>query len=399
MRILYFDAFSGVSGDMTVGALLDLGLTLDAVRDAVATLALPGVEVGVERVERHGIAASKFHVLVGGKDPDAPDAHHGHAHRPYRAIREQLATSALAPAVRDRALAIFAALAAAEGAVHGCDPEAVEFHEVGALDAIVDIVGAALGIAHLGVDAVHVGPLPLGQGLVRAAHGPLPVPAPAVVQLLRDRPVRLGDGATELVTPTGAAIVAALASRDPVPELRITAVGHGAGERRLADRPNVLRLLLGEPVLATGSDEVVVLEATIDDLNPQLYEHLLERLLAAGAPDAFLVPAIMKRSRPATVLRVLAAPADRERLAAIIFAETSTLGLRWTTWRRSVLPREERRVETPWGSVRVKFARAPDGTLNVAPEFEDCRRLATECRVPLKVVHRAALVAALGRST
>jgi hypothetical protein len=195
--------------------------------------------------------------------------------------------------------------------------------------------------------------------------------------------VRLEDGAAELVTPTGAAIVAAVARAEAVPELRVQAVGYGAGDRTLADRPNLLRIVVGEAVTAAGADEVVVLETTIDDLSPQLYEHVLERLLAAGARDAFLVPVTMKKSRPGTMLRVLAAPADRERLAGIVFAETSTIGLRWTTWQRTVLPREERTVETPWGAVRVKVARAPDGTVNVAPEFDDCRRLATERGVPL----------------
>jgi len=207
--------------------------------------------------------------------------------------------------------------------------------------------------------------------------------------------VRLEDGPCELVTPTGAAIVAALARPGPVPELRIAAVGYGAGDRVLDDRPNLLRIVVGEPVVETGADDVVVLEATIDDMSPQLYEHVLERLLAAGARDAFLVPVIMKKTRPATMLRVLAAPADRERLAAIVFAETTTIGLRWRAERRMVLAREEATVETPWGAVRVKIARAPDGSVNVAPEFEDCRRIARERQVPLKSVHQAALAAAL----
>ncbi|MFN8543804.1 MAG: nickel pincer cofactor biosynthesis protein LarC [Candidatus Binatia bacterium] len=406
MRIAYLDAFSGVSGDMTVGALLDLGVPLDAVRDAIATLRLDGVEVSAERVFRSGIAATKFHVHVHGRHPDVDEqGHHGHPgghrHTPYAEIRGRLAASGLAAPIRESALAIFARLAAAEARVHGVDDvDRVEFHEVGALDAIVDVVGAALGFAHLGLDAIHASALPLGQGIVRTAHGPLPVPGPAVVELLRDRPVRLGDGATELVTPTGAAIVAALACVEPVPELRVTSVGHGAGDRVLADRPNLLRIIVGEPMGGAGADDVVVLEATIDDLNPQVYEHVLERLLAAGARDAFLVPVVMKRSRPGTMLRVLGAPPDRERLAAIVFAETSTIGLRWTTWHRKVLPREEREVDTPYGRVRVKIAHAPDGTPNVAPEFEDCRRLAVERAVPLKVVHQAALLAVggLGRS-
>jgi hypothetical protein len=401
MRVLYFDAFSGVSGDMTVGALLDLGLPLDAVRDAVRTLALPGVEVASERVERNGIGATKFHVRVNGAHPDPPGGHrHGHhAHRPYRSIRDHLAGSALAAPVKERALAIFARLAEAEGKVHGRALDDVEFHEVGALDAIVDVVGASLGVVHLGVEAVYASPLPLGKGFVHTAHGVLPVPGPAVTELVRGRAVRLEDGNGELVTPTGAAIVAALARSDAAPPLRIEAVGYGAGDHIFPDRPNLLRLAVGEAVVAGDADDVVVLEATIDDLNPQVYEHVLERLLAAGARDAFLVPVIMKKSRPGTMLRVLAAPADRERLAGIVFAETSTIGLRWTTWQRTVLAREERSVETPYGAVRVKVATAPDGTLNVAPEFDDCRRIATERGVPLKVVHQAALVAALANDS
>jgi uncharacterized protein (TIGR00299 family) protein len=398
VKVAWLDAFSGISGDMTVGALLHLGLPLDAIRDAIATLDLHGVTVDAERVARSGIGAVKFHVRVHGHQPDTEHAHHvhPHEHRAYADIRALIAGSRLPEAVRTRALAIFAALAEAEGRVHGVPTDAVEFHEVGALDAIVDVVGAALGFVHLGVDQLHAAPLPLGQGRVRTAHGPLPVPAPAVVELLRGRAVRPEDGAAELVTPTGAAIVAGLARPESVPELRIDAVGYGAGDRVLADRPNLLRIVVGTPVVATGGDEVAVLEATIDDLNPEIYEHVLERLLGAGAREAFLIPIVTKKSRPGTLLRVLAAPDDRERLAALVFAETSTIGLRWTTWRRSVLPREERTVETAYGAVRVKVARAPDGTPNVAPEFEDCRRLARERDVALKLVYQAALAAALG---
>jgi uncharacterized protein (DUF111 family) len=216
-----------------------------------------------------------------------------------------------------------------------------------------------------------------------------------VTELLRGRRVRPGDGTTELVTPTGAAIVAALASADPPPELEVERVGYGAGDRTLPDRPNVLRILVGRTRAAVGHDDVVVLEATIDDASPQLFEHVIDRLLTAGAKDVFLVPVVMKKSRPATMLRVLAAPADRDRLAAIVFAETTTIGLRYTTWSRLVLPREERRVETPWGDVRVKIATAPDGTRNVAPEYEDCRGIAIARGVPLKLVLQAALAAVL----
>jgi pyridinium-3,5-bisthiocarboxylic acid mononucleotide nickel chelatase len=400
VRIAYLDTFSGISGDMTVGALLDLGLQIEHVRDAVRTLALHGVEVWAERTERSGISATKFHVRVDGHHPDADDArekHVRHGHRPYVAIRDLIAGSALDPRVRERALAIFARLAEAEGAVHGVPVDRVEFHEVGALDAIVDVVGAALGFTHLGVDAVHVASLPVGRGLVTASHGPLPVPGPAVLALLRGWPIRPDDGEGELVTPTGAAIVAGLGTPGPVPALRLDAVGYGSGDRTLADRPNLLRIVLGEPIPALESDEVVVIEATIDDTSPQLYEHVLERLLAAGARDAFLEPVVMKKSRPGVTLRVIADPADRDRLAAIAFAETSTIGVRWTTARRMVLPREIDRVDTPWGTVRVKVACAPDGTVNVAPEYEDCRALALANGVALKTVHQAALAAGLRR--
>jgi hypothetical protein len=397
LRISYLDTFSGISGDMTVGALLDLGLPIEHVREAVVALGLDGVEVWAERTQRCGIDATKFQVRVHGRHPDSPDERGAdrHGHRPYASIRELIATSSLAPPVRERALAVFACLAAAEAEVHGVPTDRVEVHEVGALDAIVDVVGAALGFTHLGIDGIHVGPLPIGRGLVVAAHGPLPVPGPAVVSLLRGWTVQPGDGDGELVTPTGAAIVAGLARPGPVPPFRLEAAGYGAGDRSLADRPNLLRVLIGEPLAAVAGDDVVVLEATIDDSSPQIYEHVVEQLLAAGARDAFLEPVLMKKSRPGVTLRVLADPADRDRLAAIVFAETSTIGLRYSTARRMLLPREERRVETPYGSVRVKVARAPDGTANVAPEYEDCRALAVARGVPLKVVHRAALAAAL----
>lgn len=395
MRVAYLDAFSGISGDMTVGALLDLGLPLEAVREAVRVLALDGVEVSTERLERSGIAATKFHVRVHGRHPDRGDTADPHAHRPWVEIRDLLSGSALPLPVRERALAVFARLAVAEAEAHGVGIEAVRFHEVGALDAIVDVVGAALGFVHLGIERIHVAPLPLGGGVAAAGHGRLPVPGPAVVNLLRGRAVRFGDGDGELVTPTGAAIVAALATTDPVPPCRIEAVGYGAGDRILADRPNLLRIVTGQAIVPPAADEVVVLEATVDDTSPQLWEHVIERLLEAGARDAFLTPVLMKKSRPGTTLTVLAAPDDRERLAALVFAETSTIGLRWTPWRRIVLPRDDRAVDTPWGTVRVKVAVAPDGTRNLAPELDDCRRLARRHGVPLKRVHQAALAAAL----
>lgn len=397
MRIAYFDAFSGVSGDMTVGAMLDLGLPPASLDQAVRALGLAGVvEVEARRVHRLGIAATKFDVRVHGVDAGrAWTGAHPHGHRPWRDVRAQLGAAPLDARVRERALAIFEGLAAAEAAAHGIAVEDIHFHEVGAVDALVDVVGAAVGSVELGIDVAYASPLALGSGWIEAAHGRLPVPGPAVAALVRDRPVRWNDGDGELVTPTGAAIVVGLTDPGPVPELRVERVGYGAGTRELPDRPNVLRLVLGSVATAAARDAVVVLEATIDDMNPELYEHVLERLLAAGARDAFLAPVVMKKSRPGTLLRVLCDPGDRERLAGLIFSETSTIGLRWTTWERLVLPRELRTVTTPYGAVAVKIARAPDGTVNVAPELDACRRLATERGVPLKLVHQAALAAAL----
>lgn len=387
---------------MTVGALVDAGVPLDAVRDAVARLKLDGVELATERVTRGAIAATKFHVRVHGEHPDdpaVPHHHHDHGHRSYREIRDLLAASTLDPVVRERSLAIFATLAEAEGRVHGVATDAVTFHEVGAVDAIVDVVGAAVGFTHFGVENVFHAPLPLGSGFVHTAHGRLPVPGPAVTELVRGRRVRPDDGTGELVTPTGAAIVAGLARTDAPPEMQVDAVGYGAGERQLPDRPNLLRIVIGRTTATVGRDEVVVLEATIDDASPQLYDYVIERLLAAGAKDVFLVPVVMKKSRPATMLRVLAAPDDRDRMAAIVFAETTTIGLRYTTWSRLVLAREETTVDTEWGAVRVKVAVAPDGSRNVAPEYDDCRAIALARGVPLKHVHQAALAAVLGSAT
>jgi hypothetical protein len=390
MRVVYFDTFSGVSGDMTVGALLALGLSLDAVRTELQRLPLPPFAVRVETVHVNGIAATHFAVEAPG------GGHHNHHHRPFRVIRTMLKDSRLSNAVQAKALAIFTRLAEAEGRVHGIAPDDVEFHEVGAVDAIVDVVSTAVGFDALGIEAAYVSPLPLGSGRVQTQHGPLPVPAPATVELLKGFPVRHGDGDGELVTPTGAAIVAALA-QPAMPSLRIEAVGYGAGTRRLADRPNVLRLVLGQTEGDLGRDELVVIETNIDDANPELYEHVMEQLLAHGARDVFLTPVHMKKNRPGVVVSVLCETPHRERLVAILLSETTAIGVRYHTVHRSILARETVQVTTKFGTVTVKIAHSPDGHANIAPEYDDCRRLAQEQRVPLKVIYQAAIAAALQR--
>ena len=399
MRALYFDAFAGVSGDMTVGALLALGLDLEQLRAELATLPVHGYALRAEPRLVNAITAVKFDVDLHGAHGHAHGHAHEHApahsHRSFGEIRRMIAGSGLAPRVQETALAIFGRLAEAEGRVHGVSAEAVTFHEVGAVDSIVDIVGTAIGLVALAVDRVYVSALPLGSGLVRSQHGVIPVPGPATVELLRGFPVRVGDGASELITPTGAAIVAALARPgEAVPPLQIEAVGYGAGTRSLADRPNVLRLLLGRVVPASAGDEVIEIAATIDDANPELYAYALDAVFAAGARDAWLIPAQMKKGRPGVVLHALADPWARDAVAAAILRETTAIGLRFHAVQRVVLPREVVSVETPFGPVRVKIAVAPDGTRNVAPEYEDCRQVAAERGVALKVVYQAAIAAA-----
>lgn len=392
MRLLFFDAFAGVSGDMTVGALLALGVDLERLRGELAVLPLSGYAVRASEKLVHGIRACKFDVDVEALAHDHGDAH---AHRAYGDIRAMISASALPARVRELALAIFARLAEAESRVHGVPADAVTFHEVGAVDSIVDIVATAIGLVALEVESVYVSALPLGSGTVKSQHGVIPVPAPATVELLRGFPVRVGDGTGELVTPTGAAIVAALAKPGMgLPPMAIEAVGYGAGTRTLADRPNLLRLLLGRAAAAASGDELVEIATNIDDSSPELYEHVIEQLFAAGARDVWLTPAQMKKNRPGIALHVLAEPASREAIAALVMRETSAIGVRFHSVQRRILSREQITVGTEYGAVQVKIARAPDGTVNVAPEYDDCRRIARERGVPLKLVYQAAIAAA-----
>jgi uncharacterized protein (TIGR00299 family) protein len=403
MRLLFFDAFSGVSGDMTVGALLALGVDLERLRSELATLPLSGYAVRASEKMVHGIKACKFDVDVategearGHTHAHAHDTGHAHAHRAYADIRAMIGASPLPQRTRETAQAIFARLAEAEARVHGVAVDAVTFHEVGAVDSIADIVGTAICLTALDVDTVYVSALPLGSGTVSSQHGVIPVPAPATVELLRGFPVRVGDGIGELVTPTGAAIVATLARPGAaLPPMRIEAIGYGAGSRTLPDRPNLLRLLLGHAAAnAAGGDELVEIATNIDDSSPELYEHVMEQLFAAGARDVWLAPAQMKKNRPGTVLHVLVEPAARDALAALVLRETSAIGLRYHTVQRVVSPRELITVGTEYGAVQVKIAQAADGTVNVAPEYDDCRRVARERGVPLKLIYQAAIAAA-----
>jgi uncharacterized protein (TIGR00299 family) protein len=469
MRIAYLECFSGISGDMFLGALVDAGVPPQVLQETVAALdvsAKLGARLEISRVVRSGISATKVDVYVDGeKDLPRDDyweqqqhehshepghshghevhehEHHEHSHshagessRPESArsaealseaeglskgvpaphehrhshgrglmeIREIISRAAISDGAKKTAIAIFQALGAAEAKIHNMSIESAHFHEVGAVDAIVDIVCAAVGVEALGVDAFVCSPLNVGGGTVKCAHGTFPVPAPATVELLTDAPVYSSGVQAELVTPTGAAIVKTLASRFAAfPEMKIEKSGYGAGSKDFSGHPNVVRLTVGEATTTiatnTASETITVLEANLDDLNPQVFGYVMDRLLEEGALDAFGMPVQMKKSRPGTVLTVLCKPEDSSKLTQIIFAETTTLGVRRRDEVRQTLARRWENVRTQWGEVRIKIASMNGTITNYAPEYEDCRRIAAEQHVPLKTVMQEAAREYLGK--
>lgn len=407
MRIAYLDCFSGISGDMFLGALLDAALPASVLEETVAALGV-GARLQISRVTRSGISATKVDVWIGD-EKDLPreqvshthqhEHHHQqHPHRGLSEIRAIIRSANIAPTAQERALAIFQALGEAEAKIHNTDVEQIHFHEVGAVDAIVDIVCAAVGSLALGVDEWVCSPLNVGGGSVECAHGRFPVPSPATVELLRGAPVYSSGADAELVTPTGAAIVKTLCQRFvPFPAMKIAATGYGAGSRDFTGQPNVIRLTIGERVEAQlaaspdiPEDTIAVLEANLDDLNPQVFGYVMERALAEGALDVFGTPVQMKKNRPGMLLTVLARPEDASRLTKLVFGETTTLGIRMRQERRQMLARRTVAVETPWGEVRMKVANLNGSIANYAPEYEDCRRIADQHKVPLKQVMQEA---------
>jgi uncharacterized protein (TIGR00299 family) protein len=422
LSVLYFDCFSGASGDMVLGALIDAGVPLAEVRSALGGLAIDPEAVWTERVLRAGVSATRF--CVRGEDvlaesgvkaphthphepahgdavarahgPTASAADHGHAHRSLAEIFDLIDCSGLSQAARARAKELFSRLGEAEAAIHHLPLGEVHLHEVGALDSIIDIVGAVFAIERLGVDRVVSSPLNLGSGTIASAHGHYPVPAPATLRLLQGVPVYSGPQQRELVTPTGALLVSSYAtSYGALPPMRPSRVGYGAGSRDLPDRPNVLRAIIGEEDDRDEGDVVMVTEADIDDMNPQIFGVLMDALLGAGALDVFYTPIQMKKNRPGTLLTVISLPADRERLTARIFRETTTIGVRYRQMTRERLDRRGVSVETPFGPVTVKVASRHGQILNAAPEFDECLRLARDSGVPLKDVQAAAIKAFL----
>ena len=413
MRIAYLDCFSGISGDMFLGALVDAGVSSKLLEDAVAALDI-GARVEISRVLRGGISATKVDVYANG-EKDLPrgvyreqhrhDHAHGHPHghehgRGLKEIREIIEKAAISSTAKATAIRIFEALGEVEAEIHNTSIDQVHFHEVGAVDAMVDIVCSAVGAEALAVGEWVCSPLNVGGGTVKCAHGTLPVPAPATLKLLRDAPVYSSGPQVELVTPTGAAIVRTLSNRfSPFPAMKIEKAGYGAGTRDFPEHPNLLRLTIGEAVLAyevptspgTLNDRIAVLEANLDDLSPQVLAYAMERLLAEGALDVFSVPVQMKKSRPGALLTVLAKVEDADRLTRTIFAETTTLGVRRREEQRQTLSRRWETVDTTWGPVRIKIANMNGTVSNYAPEYEDCRTLAEAQHVPLRTVMQEAI--------
>ncbi|MCC6446745.1 MAG: nickel pincer cofactor biosynthesis protein LarC [Armatimonadetes bacterium] len=387
MRIAYFDCFAGISGDMTIGALVAAGVDPEALESELSKLGLDGYELRFGQKVSHGITAVDFDVHIHEHD------HHGqhHHHRSFTEIARMIGESGLSERVKAQSVAVFRRLGEAEAKVHNTSLDEIHFHEVGAVDSIVDIVGAVIGLEMLGVEEVHVSRLPAGHGFIRAAHGVLPVPAPATVELTRGIPVYPVDAEGEMVTPTGAAIVSALGkSFGKMPEMRVSSVGYGAGKKEFTF-PNLLRVYIGDAEDKPRAHPITCLETNIDDMNPQFYDYLMERLFEKGALDVFMTPVQMKKNRPAAMLTVLSPPEREADLLPILFSETTTLGIRVSRVERYCLDREWKDVSTPYGPVRVKIASLDGIPQTVEPEYEDCKRLASEKQVPLKEVYRAAV--------
>jgi pyridinium-3,5-bisthiocarboxylic acid mononucleotide nickel chelatase len=383
VTIGWLDLAAGASGDMLLGALVDAGVPLQVPAAAVAALPVERVGLSAEPVTRHGLGATKVHVHAPASD----------THRTWADVRGILAAAALPPAVREGALAVFERLAVAEGRVHRVPADQVHFHEVGALDALADVVGVVAGLEHLGLDRLTASPVALGSGSARGAHGVVPVPGPAVLELLAGLPVLAGPVPAEACTPTGAALLAARVQEwTTLPPMRVQRVGSGAGGRDPVELPNVVRLVLGDPLDPPATD--LLLETNVDDLDPRLWPGVLAELLAAGAADAWLTPVLMKKGRPAHTLSVLCRPAVQAAVQAVVVSATSTIGLRVQPVQKVALDRSQHTVAVLGGQVGVKVARSGGQVVNVSVEFEDVAALAQQLRVPVKEVLRAATAAA-----
>lgn len=376
-KIAYLDCFSGISGDMFLGALLDAGLSFKKLEEALSTLPLTGYRLEAEAVLRCGLAGRHFRVHV------EKDTHHHH--RNIGSIREIIASSALSEGVKAKSIGMFERLAHIEAAAHGTEPEKVHFHEVGAVDSIIDIVGSVFGVEEMGIGKLHVSPLPLGSGFVKASHGLIPLPAPATVALLEGVPVYDSGQRREMVTPTGALLVTSLGSSfGPMPPMMIRKTGYGAGTGNPEGRPNLLRILLGEPWDGINTDTVAVVETNLDDMSPEWLGYLMERLLDRGALDVSFCPVQMKKNRPGVRVEIIGRPGDKNALMEILLQESTALGARFRYTERTVLARKSAVLESPWGPLQVKEITDSAGHRTYRPEFEECRKIAIERNIALK---------------
>jgi hypothetical protein len=400
MKLLYLDCFAGISGDMFLGALLDLGVSEDALRAELLKLQLPGYRISSRRVVKQNISATKFDVIED--HAHAPVLRKSGEHRGYSDIVAMITRSTLSPAVKQRAVRVFRRLGEAEAKIHGIPLEEVHFHEIGAVDSIVDIVGACIAVEALGVDEFQASPPRLGSGIVETAHGRFPVPAPATLELLSGMPVASSSDPVELVTPTGAALLVEFcASFGPMPAMSIEKIGYGAGSRDLEKAPNVLRAVLGVPSAASTratdeTDAIAVIETNIDDMNPQLCGEVMERLLAAGALDVFLTPVQMKKNRPGTLLTVLCERNGVDALTELILTHTTSFGVRVHEAQRRKLAREIVTVKTRFGEIEVKIGRLAGRIVARSPEFESCKQAAARFNISVKDVYNEAAHAAGG---
>ncbi|MBF0633557.1 MAG: nickel pincer cofactor biosynthesis protein LarC [Nitrospinae bacterium] len=385
MKIAYFDCFSGISGDMTLGAFVDAGLSFDLLKSEIAKTGLQGYGITAGKVKKNGFIATKIDVAV--------DVSAVKGHRHYPDIVKIIEKSGLKPEVKEIALNVFRVIADAEAEAHGVPVEKVHFHEVGAVDSIVDVVGAAVGFVELGIREVYSSPVNVGSGTVKTDHGVLPVPAPATAHILRGIPTYADGPQMELATPTGAAILKAMAkSFGGQPAMNVTSIGMGAGSHDFPNRPNVLRLFLGETASSMLLDErLVELSTNIDDMNPQIYPLVAEKLFTAGALDVTFIPVVMKKGRPATLIEVLCAPDKSEEAQGILFTETTTLGIRIREVTRVSLLRHIKKVATEYGEIEVKVAELPNGGVKVAPEYESVKKAAEKNGVTFEMVYRATL--------
>ncbi|MEE9610563.1 MAG: nickel pincer cofactor biosynthesis protein LarC [Desulfatiglandales bacterium] len=379
MKIAYLDCFSGISGDMFLGALLDAGLAFKDLKKALHTLPLDGYSLEVKREKRADLFGTRFLVKVETEKQIS---------RGFKDIKKIIQAASLTRETKDKAIEIFEAIAQEEGKIHNCPPEEVHFHEVGAVDSIIDIVGTVFGIESLGIASISSSPLPLGSGFVKTQHGRIPVPAPATIALLKGVPVYDSGLKHELVTPTGAALVKGLASSyGSMPSIIVERVGYGAGRQNLPDRPNLLRILLGHDHSEQQVETVVILEANLDDTNPEWLGFLMDQLFEAGALDVVFCPIQMKKNRPGILIQVMGKPGQRDVLMDILFRESTALGIRFRYSQRKVLQRSQAEIDSPWGKMKVKKVLRPDGSPYLMPEYEVCRTIAEERKIPLKEIY------------